>query len=190
MTPKILEPTRGLSESGWRGSLSGVLRRQVASGEEGATMVEMAIASVVLLMMLFGVIVLSLSFYTYNYVSDAAREASRWAIVRGSQCSANTPGLDHCGAGQTEIQNYVSSLSYPGIDPSKLTVTANWYSPNYGNGATTWTLCDSKANPCTTPNGQGYQVQVTVGYRFPLSIPFWKATTLNVSSTSSMVISQ
>jgi hypothetical protein len=33
-------------------------------------------------------------------------------------------------------------------------------------------------------------VRVSVTYGYPLSIPVWKSTTLNIGSTSSMVISQ
>ncbi len=171
-------------------SLLSVWGARVTREEEGATLVEMALASVTLLSMLFGVIAISLALYTYNFVSDAAREATRWAIVRGADCSTNTPGLDHCDAGQSDIQTYVRTLSYPGIDPSKMTADASWYSPNYGSGSTTWTACDAKTNICSPPNAQGNQVMVTVKYTFPLSIPFWKATTLNMTSSSQMVISQ
>ena len=44
--------------------------------EEGTTLVEMAFASAILLSSLFGVIAISLALYVYNYVSDAAREAT------------------------------------------------------------------------------------------------------------------
>lgn len=154
---------------------------KTARGEEGATLVEVAISAVILLAMLFGIIEFSLALYTYNYVSDAARDGTRWAIVRGSQCLS----LDHCNASATDISNYVTSIQYPGIDSAKMTVTANWYTQS-GTTPRTWTLCDPAATTC---NVSGNQVRVTVTYAFPLSVPFWRATTLNVSSTSSMVVS-
>ena len=158
-----------------------------AADEQGNSLVEMAIGVSLFLMLLIGIIETSLALYTYNYVSDAAREGSRWAIVRGSACSTNTPGLDHCNASTSEIQNYVQSLAYPGINSSNLTVTATWLKPSSPPGAT-WSSCvSSPSAPC---NQQGYEVQVTVSYPFPLNIPFWQNTNLTVSSTSSMVISQ
>ena len=65
--------------------------------EDGASIVEMALASAVVMGMLFGVTYMSLALYTFHYISEAAREGSRYAIVRGSTCHANTPGLANCG---------------------------------------------------------------------------------------------
>ncbi|MGA8043326.1 MAG: TadE/TadG family type IV pilus assembly protein [Terracidiphilus sp.] len=161
--------------------------RGAAACEDGNAIVEMAIGISLFLMILIGIIEMGLALYTYNYISDAAREGSRWAIVRGSDCSTNTPGLDHCNAAQTDIQTYVQSLSYPGINSSNMTVTATWLQAS-SPPAATWSSCVATASePC---NQQGYQVRVTVTYPFPLSIPFWRSTTLTVGSTSGMVISQ
>ena len=158
-----------------------------AADEQGNSLVEMAIGISLFLMLLIGIIEMSLALYTYNYVSDAAREGSRWAIVRGAECSTNTPGLDHCNASLSDVRTYVQSLAYPGINSSNLTVTATWLQPSSPPGAT-WSSCISTASvPC---NQQGYEVQVTVSYPFPLNIPFWQNTTLTVGSTSSMVIAQ
>ncbi|MGA8089648.1 MAG: TadE family protein [Terracidiphilus sp.] len=56
-------------------------------GEQRSAIVEMAVVRSLLFVVLFGIIELSLAMYTYNYVSDAAREATRYAIVRGSSCT-------------------------------------------------------------------------------------------------------
>jgi hypothetical protein len=58
-------------------------------------------------------------------------------------------------------------------------VTAVW--------PTTGAACTPSATPCNNP---GNLVQVTVAYKFLLSIPAVKASTINMSSTSEMVISQ
>lgn len=181
MLIKSLNSKRRRLTGACRQLTSSVLGAKGARGEEGAALVEIAISAVILLAMLFGIIEFSLAFYTYNYVSDAARDGTRWAIVRGAQCLS----LDHCNATTTDISNYVKSIQYPGIDSAKMTVTANWYTQS---GATprTWSLCDPAATTC---NVSGNQVRVTVTYAFPLSVPFWRVTTLNVSSTSSMVVS-
>lgn len=154
--------------------------RRLTTEENGSNVVEMAVSSVLFLAVLFGVFEMTLAAYTYHLVSDVAREGSRWAIVRGSDCHTNTPRLDHCGADQTAIAAYVKSLSFPGIDSAnRMTVTASWYAPGAGT-------------PCTsgTCNKAGNTVQVNVLYTFPLAIPFVPASALGITSNSRMVISQ
>lgn len=142
----------------------------------------MALVIAILLTMLFGLMEMCLALYTYHYVSEAAREGSRFAIVRGSSCSAANPTVTPCPAQSADVQNYVQNLNYPGINPQEMTVTTTWSPYPAGDG---WTCAPSAA--CNNP---GNQVQVTVNYVYPLAIPFLPATTLNMSSTSQMVISQ
>ncbi len=150
---------------------------QRASGDEGSAIVEMAVVSSLLFAVLFGIIELSLALYTYNYVSDAAREATRYAIVRGSSCTQ----LTNCGVTAAQIQTYVQGLGYPGMNSANTTATTTWYSPS-SSPPTTWTACGS------TCNAPGDAVQVKVTYSFRLSIPFVPKSTLSLHSTSLMVI--
>ncbi len=145
--------------------------------EQGSAMVEMALSLVILLTMLFGIMEMSLVLYAYHYISEAAREGTRYAIVRGESCMGFATA---CPASSADIQNYVQSLEYPGINPQQMTVTTAWSA--YPAGGT----CVPSAG-CNNP---GNQVQVTVNYAYPLAIPFLPATTINMSSTSQMVISQ
>jgi Flp pilus assembly protein TadG len=167
--------------------------RRVWKDERGANMVESAIATAVVMMLLFGVFDFSLAFYTYHYVSDAAREGSRWAMVRGSKSCAQTPNLSDCGATADEIAAYVKGLGYPGIDSadymdvSVSTGAATNSTASNGTSTTVWST--TTANDMTY-NVPGDVVTVQVVYHFPMSLPFWKQETINVGSTSSMVISQ
>jgi Flp pilus assembly protein TadG len=147
-------------------------------GEKGSAVVEMALVCTILLPVLFGVIEVSLAVYTYNYVADAAREGSRYAIVRGASCSY----LTNCGATAAQIQNYVQSLGYPGMKASNTTVTTTWLTPS-ASPPTTWTVCSSGV--CNAP---GNAVQVKVTYSFLMGIPFVKTATMSLHSTSQMVI--
>jgi Flp pilus assembly protein TadG len=154
-------------------------------GEEGSALVEMALASAVFFALVFGIVQISFAFYIFNFVSDAAREATRWAIVRGSASCTNTPNLSACNATSTDIQNFVQQLNLPGSHASNLAVQVNWLQVGTTTkGATTWTQCPSA---CTNP---GNAVQVQVSYPFRLAIPFWQSPALSLSSTSQMVISQ
>ena len=140
--------------------------------EEGATLVEFALCSVVLFMSLFGIIGLCGALYSYNFVSDAAQRATRYAIVRGSAC--NPTGFTNCPVTSAEIQNYVQNLGYPGIIPGNLTAAASWSGSN------------------SPSNAPGNTVTVTVTYSYPLNIPFWPSSgsLLSLHSTSHMTISQ
>ena len=146
-------------------------------GEQGSAIVETAISMVLLLTVLFGVIEICLALYTYHYISDAAREGTRYAIVRGSACEA--PG-NPCPATAAEVQSYVQGLGFPGISSSAMTVTTAWSA--YPVGGT--------CSPSASCNNPGNLVTVTVNYKFPLSIPFVPNSNISMSSTSAMVISQ
>ena len=151
------------------------------SGDEGQSLVEFALIFAALFAMLFGIFELCLASYTYHYVSESAREGTRYAVVRGSSCAL----MPDCNAAAAQIQTYVQGLGYPGINPTNMTVTTNWLSPSPGPPNPTWSACT--VAPCNAP---GNLVQVQVNYAFPLGIPFWGSRTINISSTSQMVISQ
>ena len=135
--------------------------------EEGSALVEFALSSVVLFMTLFGLMASCMALYSYLFVAEAAREASRYAIVRGDSCT----GLSDCpGITSAQLNTYVKNLKYPGINAGNLSASAS-FTPDKSPGST---------------------VSVTVTYNMALNIPFWPKTgrALQLSSTSSMAISQ
>lgn len=136
-------------------------------GEKGIALVETAIVLSLFLMMLFGIIDFGRAFYTYNFVSYAARKGTRYAIVRGSACSG-------CTASASDVENYVKKpppegIAEPGIDPTKMTVTTTWP--------------DGNKNPRS-------RVNVQVQYNFQFILPFLPSSGWAMKSTSQMVISQ
>lgn len=161
-----------------------------AADEAGQTLVEMALSLTIFLSVLLGLIQICLALYAYTFVSEASREASRWAMVRGNTCNADL-GSAFCssttGVSGTDVTNYVLSLGYPGLDASKVTVSTQWCSATSSGtpATTTWPTCGT-----TVAETPGNQVQVKVSYLFPLAIPNWKSTSLNLSSTSQMIITQ
>jgi Flp pilus assembly protein TadG len=138
--------------------------------EQGASLVEFALCSSVLFMSLFGIFALSGALYSYIFVSEAAREASRYALVRGYECT----GFTDCGITSDQINTYVKNMGYPGINSSNVTASAAWSGSN------------------TPINAPGNTVTVTVTYNLPMTIPFWpqSGSTIHMSSSSQMVISQ
>ena len=135
--------------------------------EEGSALVAFALRSVVLFMMLFGLMASCTALYSYLFVAEAAREASRYAIVRGAKCT----GLSDCpNITSAQLNTYVKGLSYPGINAGNLSASATF----------------------TPDKNPGSIVSVTVTYNMALNIPFWPKTgrALQLSSTSQMAISQ
>ena len=153
--------------------------RRASRDESGSSILEFALTSVILFTLVFGVIAICLALYSYNVTAEAAREATRYAIVRGSACSNST--FPDCNVTSDQIQTYVRGLGFPGINPSSTTLTA------VATWPTTGAACFPSVTPCNNP---GNLVQVTVQYTFPLVIPFVPSRTLTMSSTSAMYISQ
>jgi Flp pilus assembly protein TadG len=146
------------------------------SGDEGGPTVEFAMVIMVFLTMVFGLVDFGRALYVYHYVSYAARDGVRFAIVRGSSCTSfitdcptNTDG--------SGVSSYLkTTVLPPAINPGNLTVTATWPGGNPG--------CSGAVN------SPGCIVKVRVQYNFSFIIPFIPRLTNVMSSTSQMVISQ
>ena len=144
-----------------------------AAGECGSALVEYAVGILLLLTIMFGIIDFARALYAYHFVSDAAREGTRQAIVRGSTCSG-LPGPCPVTSG-SDIQSLLAIPS--GINPSAVTVNATW--PGGG------TNCPGPNN-----NAPGCVVEVQVTYNFSFILPFMPTSGIQLQSTSEMVISQ
>jgi Flp pilus assembly protein TadG len=174
----ILRP-RSLSRSG---AMAARLRF-VLRGDGGGSLIEIAFVGGVVVTIFMAIMQMSLALFSYDYISNAARTASRYAMVRGSESCANTPNLSNCNATADEIQTYIQGLKYPGINSSNLTVTTTWLSAS-SSTPTTWTAC---ATQCNEP---GNEVKVVASYPFAVEIPFLSKSTLTMTSTSQMIIAQ
>ena len=171
--------------------------------EEGSSIVEMAlVCAFVYLPILFGIFQVSYGLYVYNYVCNVARQATRYAAVRGSEsciiqsdfvdCNLSPGGSTNPSPGAgTPLQNYVQSFAYAGIDSTKLTVTGHWYSRTNDNSSgfsiAQWNTACTASSGC---NAIGNAVQVVVVYQFPLNIPFWKNKTLPITGVSMQMITE
>jgi Flp pilus assembly protein TadG len=121
------------------------------------------------LSLIFGIVSFAMIVYTYSFLSNAARDAVRYAIVHGSK-SASPANSDTI---QTLVRNEAK-----GINPGSLTVTSCWdpqAPPNQCPGA-------------TGNNAPGKVVSVSVAYSYHPLYPF-NNVTLPLSSSAQMVIS-
>jgi Flp pilus assembly protein TadG len=168
----------------WRASRSG-------RDDRGSTLVEFAIVVIVFLTIVLGIMDFCRFLYTYHFVSEVAREGTRYAVTRGSTystaCSSTTTFACYATAGN--ITTFVESLSPPGIESGSLTVDATW--PGALSNATG--SCTTTANSTTgVDDNPGCLVEVKVSYPYKFMFVFLpgSATTWTVSSTSEMVIQQ
>jgi Flp pilus assembly protein TadG len=156
--------------------------KRLLGAEHGGTLIETALSISLLLIFMFGVIETSLALYSYHYISDAAREGTRYAMVRGStwgtQCTSYSSA--GCTASAQNIKDFVTNMGFPGISTSNMTVTPQCATTVGGTFTSTLTNC----------NAAGDVVQVQVQYSFPFNIPFLTGRTFSMSSTSEMVIAQ
>jgi Flp pilus assembly protein TadG len=151
--------------------------RGIARRQEGSASVEFAVSSVVFFTTLIGLMKMCLALYTFHFVAEAAREGSRYAIVRGTACSGFTTACP-ANTNGSDTSNFVKGLSYPGISPAAMTVSSSYNNFPAGKVCTPSSAC----------NNPGDQVTVQVQYAFPLSIPFLPSNTYIITSSSSMII--
>lgn len=168
------------------------MRRLNRLGEQGSAIAETALASALMLGVVLGLFEMFLAFYSYHYVSYAARDAARYAIVRGSYCNSDSNNLmPNCDVTSGELQTYVRGLGFPGINASNVTVSASWLSAVHTETSTSittsWSSCGNAPTNCDDP---GNAVQVTVVYPLAVPLPFFNKLSLNLTSRSQMVISQ
>jgi Flp pilus assembly protein TadG len=148
-----------------------------ARSERGAAVVEFALSTIVLFTFMFGLMAMCTALYSYDFIAEAAREGSRYAMVRGSSCLQYGFTSACQVTTSAQVQTYVRGLAFPGINPNNLTVTATW--------PTTGAACTPSVTPCNNP---GNLVQVTVSYQLPVKVPRELVRSLTMTSRSQMVI--
>ncbi|MGA2339557.1 MAG: TadE/TadG family type IV pilus assembly protein [Terracidiphilus sp.] len=157
--------------------------RRIVQEDRGETLVEFSISAFVLFMAMLGILDFSRALYTYHFVSYAAQEGTRYAMVRGADwtpscASASSYG---CQASAANITSYVRSLSPPGVVAGNIGVTPTWPQLNV-DGASTG------CNTIPKENSQGCLVKVQVTYSFHFMMPFIPQSALTMSATSEKVI--
>jgi len=164
------------------GALRAISAAQVTN-ETGATTLEFAIVSSLLLICVLGIMVCSLAVYANHFVSAAAKEATRYAIVRGSSWSSSCASYSSlsCEASSANVTSFVNAIAPPGISQSNIKVT------------TTWPGTDPTGATCDTANGTNSPtcvVNVQVQYTFNVFLPFVPIGNVVMSGVSSDVISR
>jgi Flp pilus assembly protein TadG len=150
-----------------RPTAPGPVRAGLMESEEGSTLIEFAVSFTALLTLLFCVMEICLVFYSYDMISDRAREGTRYAMVRGASCP--TTASPTCEVTASQVNSYVSALAIPNIGGGTITVATTYPDGNESVGS---------------------RVQVKVSYVFPIKMPFVPKNSISMSSTSVMYILQ
>jgi len=146
-------------------------RRPVSRGQRGTSLAEFAVCFTASMLLIMGIVDFGRAMYAYHLISDVARMGTRYAIVRGSSCTASD-----CPATTTSVQTYVRGLA-PELASSSMTVTTTWA-----------TTSSCNASPATSA---GCMVTVAVSYPFKFAaLPLLPNLTMPINSTSKMIISQ
>jgi hypothetical protein len=95
--------------------------------ESGGELVEFALSIWIWFGITFLIMYGSFALYTAHFVANAADQAARYAVVRGSTwdgVSCASPSSVECTATTTDIANYVVAKLPPGLSSSRLSVSA------------------------------------------------------------------
>jgi Flp pilus assembly protein TadG len=142
-------------------------RGKVVQNEDGGSLIEFAITLSALMAFVMALMELCIAFYSYGMISECAREATRWAIVRGSTCQ--TSSSTSCTATTTSVSAYATGRNYP--------------NPGGGTMTATTTYPDGDANP-------GSRVAVDIRYTLTIRLPLIPKNSLALETASSMYILQ
>jgi len=157
--------------------------RRLGRSESGSELVEFALSACVFMTLLFGIMDFSRALYAYHFVSYAAQEGSRYAMVRGSDWPNTCAAANSysCEASSANITSYVQGLAQPGISSSGVEVTPSWPQQTV-NGSS------AGCNSAATQNSKGCLVKVQVSYDFHFSMPFLPKSGFTMTATSEKVI--
>lgn len=159
--------------------LRGLQRR---NREKGSALVEFSLTLFTVLLILFLIVDLGRALYTYNWLADTARRATRFAMVRGTTCDPILETYCHLdsdprGAERADVDAYVRSLAV-GVDRGQDVLQVD-----------TQCLATASAGgipPCAA----NAWVQVQVRYQFQFISPLFRLDPWWMHSTSERLVLQ
>ena len=157
-----------------------MLVQKTLARRDGAVLVEAALVYPIVFMIVFGIIIMGLNTFRYHQVAHIAREASRWASVRGGQYEKETGNL---AATPSDIFREVILPHSGGMHQSDIGYTVTW--SNDDNRPTYTTKVINPTTGLLETVSRANTVTVTVSHSWDTGI-FGRMT---VDSTSVNVIS-
>jgi hypothetical protein len=152
--------------------------------ESGSMLLEASVGLVVILAVLCGILEFSRALFVNDFIGIAARQATRYAMVRGSSWNGVACSQQMsfgCTATGQDVTNFVSSITPNGINNANLRVLVTW-------PGTTATGAQCSA-PSKT-NSPSCMVQVKVTYPFSFMLPALPSNLVTFTTVSQAVIAQ
>jgi Flp pilus assembly protein TadG len=146
----------------------------LAARDDGSSLIEFSVTLPLLFSLIFCFMEMCLAFYSYNLISEAAREGTRYAMFRGTSCT--TSGGSSCTVTATQVNNFVTALPWPNSAAGTISAVTTYAAA----GSSTFTAGGSKTT--------GSSVKVQVTYVFPIHMPFVPNHGLTMVSTSQATI--
>jgi hypothetical protein len=184
--------------------------------ERGVSLVEYAFVVILFLSLLFGISGFGHALFVYHHLSSAAKEATRYAAVRGSTCADDADGgscqTSNSASGisgptkEADVKQYVKNITPPSIDSTQLVIGICGVSDDSACVDSTPLVCKQNilaSDGVTiltpkTPDFPGCTTQVQVAYAYNFIFPLIPAVTTTtapctkpgfcMSSTSEMII--
>jgi Flp pilus assembly protein TadG len=167
--------------------------------EHGGALTEFGFVVTIFLTILLGIVGFGDALYAYHFISHSAREATRYAAVRGYTCNTDADG-GSCQASNSasgiagptttaDVTTFVKNMAPGGIKTANITVTACGVSGATACGQDTLTICTAAVGGVGPyPNYPGCVVEVQVQYNFSFIIPLISTKTLTMTSSSYLTI--
>ena len=120
--------------------------RDAAGGEVGSALIETAASLPVLFVLIFCFMELCMAFYSYDMISESAREGTRYAMLLSSTCTNSSGGS--CTATAAQVNSYVSGLGWANLAGGTMTVSTTYKTPAGGVGTNTVSDCGGADHVC------------------------------------------
>lgn len=164
-------------------------------GDLGQSLVEFALVLPIFLAILVGMVDIGRAVWANNAVANAAREATRYAVVHGgskeNECPVGPPVTT--GENQTVIPSASTSCPYPSPSKEGVREVARSFAIASGTPMTIEVCygidCSGDTDAAGATNARGTPVTVTVTSQVPMIVPqLVGITQIPVSASSTMLV--
>jgi TadE-like protein len=163
-------------------------------GQRGASLVEYAFVVILFFTVIFGITGFGHALFVYHHLNNAAKEATRYAAVRGYNCNVTPASEPSCTASNSassisgptttaDVKAYVASITPPSIDSTKFTynicgVSDTAACASSGPQVCTANLLNGNGTVAQTaePDYPGCTVSVQVAYAYNFIFPLLPAS--------------
>jgi Flp pilus assembly protein TadG len=167
--------------------------------QKGGALTEFAFVATIFMTIVLGILGFGDALYVYHFVSHSAREATRYAAVRGETCNTDADG-GSCQASNSasgvagptttaDVTAFVKNIAPSGITTANVTVTACGVSGAAACGVSTPQICTAAVGGIGPySNYPGCTVQVQVQYTFNFIVPLISTKAITMTSSSDLII--